>query len=240
MQDARADDQFVEGDLRRWSTLLEQLKQTVMNSASSINIEEDRTKVLVGELSVSQAVACIEEDERFGEYSGSARITDNGHAISQNGATRGYTFVRGNSEYSLGQHKIRFAVSKHKTRWTMFFSIYPRSSRMPNDHSDLRDAAYGWYSDDSMICDGKHLRTEEGFRDLNGETRFEVALVLDCDHGRIEYMNERSHQRRQMKVDLQRCPYPWQLLFFLYDTEDRIEIVSSQRLLATNLFYNRE
>ena len=111
---------------------------------------------------------------------------------------------------------------------------------MPRDHPNLRDAAFGWYSDDTTISDGNHRPADEGFRDFNGETRLEVTLILDCDHGRIGYVNESSHRERQMKVDLERCPYPWQLLFFLYDTEDRIEIVSSQRLLATNLFYKRE
>jgi hypothetical protein len=64
---------------------------------------------------------------------------------------------------------------------------------------------------------------------MKGETTLQIEFLIDCDHQKIGYMNERTKCTKEMNVDLDLCPFPWQLYFYLYDTSDRVRILTLNR-----------
>ena len=86
---------------------------------------------------------------------------------------------------------------------------------------------FGWRSNDSTHPPNTHIVTKKRFRDLMGKTMFEIELLIDCDNQMISYFNQRTKNTRQMLVDIQTCPFPWQLLFYLYDVGDYVRLISS-------------
>jgi hypothetical protein len=198
-----------------------------MNTVSPlITIHEDSTK-LIGKISVTKATQFIEQEERFGESSGDVRIEMNGHKIIHGGQKRSEAFVRGTCEYSLGKHNIRFVVTRESTKYSMSFGIISKLKLIPQSEGDMERSTYGWKSNDEMMSSTAKMPVSKEFRDMRGQKTFEIELSLDCDNRKISYFNQKTKNRREMNVDITVCPFPWQLLFYLYDVGHCVQFVSS-------------
>ncbi|CAF4464397.1 unnamed protein product [Rotaria sp. Silwood2] len=231
LRKARVDDDFIETDLRMWTDMLEKLKHDFTNVSSSTIISEDPTKLLVSKIFVSSIVPQhLEKDERFGESFGTVCIAENGH-LAYHGLDADDAFVHGVQKYSSGKYKIRFVMNKKNSRYFMAFNIVSKSASVLKKEFQVKESIYGWYTNDIARCGGDKLPFNNDLHDMQGETTFEIEFLLDCDNQKIGYFNERTKYRREMNVDVTKCPLPWQLLFYLYDVEDSVRLLSSEQLL---------
>ncbi|CAF4414098.1 unnamed protein product [Rotaria sp. Silwood2] len=232
LRKARIDDDFVETDLRKWTNMLEKLKHDVTNVSSLTTVSEDPTKLLVAKIFVSLTMQQhLDEDERFGISFGNVCIAENGYLTYHHGPNRDNAFVCGMKEYSSGKYKIRFLMNKKDSEYIMSFNIISKYTSILNKEFHIVKSSYGWCSDDGICCCGSGLSSYELRHDMDDETIFEIELLIDCDNQKIIYLNERTKNTREMNVDIRKCPLPWQLLFYLYDVEDSVRLLSSTRLL---------
>jgi len=228
LRKAREDDDYVETDLRTWTNKLEQLKRDVTTVPPSISIFEDSTKILIGKMYVSSTRQTLGQKERFGEFFGNIRIEDNGRVALYSGSGESNAYVRGKEEYSKGKHQIRFIINKNS--YVMSFNIVSKSTPIRRMSSFEIGTVYGWQTDDCINNPDSDLQVKRKFKDLQGETTFELELAIDCDNRKISYFNERTKNTREMNVNIDKCPFPWQLEFYLYDIGDRIQLVSSNQV----------
>jgi len=227
LRKAREDDDYVETDLRTWTTNLEKLKHDIATISPSINIFEDSTKVLIAKMYVSTMRQDFLQEERFGEFFGNIRIEDNGRVASYSGLKPSDACVRGKGEYSRDKHQIRFILNKQTASYAMSFHIVSKSNPIPKPSLNSEYSAYGWYSNDGIHNPDENHHVNKNFKDLRGETTFELELVIDCDNRKISYFNEQTKNKREMNVNIDKCPFPWQLQFYLFDVGDRVQLVSS-------------
>lgn len=91
-------------------------------------------------------------------------------------------------------------------------------------------SVYGWSSDDQTVGGG-YAQSQNFFneQDMKGETTLQIEFFIDCDNRKISYINERTKCNKEMNVNLDLCPFPWQLYFYLYDTNDRVRILAVNR-----------
>jgi len=231
LQKARENDDYVETDLRTWTTILEKLKCDVITVPPSIHVYEDSTKLLIGKLHVSSTKQNLIQEERFGEFVGDICIEDNGRVALYSGSYSSNSYVRGKEEYSNGKHKIRVIINKKTATYAMSFSIVSKSTPISQTTSDTEThIAYGWYTDDDIHNPDSSYQVSKNFKDLQGETTFELELIIDCDNRKISYFNERTKNTHEMNVNIDICPFPWQLEFYLFYIGDRVQIVSSSQV----------
>jgi hypothetical protein len=231
LRKARTDDDYVETDLRAWTTMLEKLKRDVTTVSPSVAICQDPEETLVTKIYVSTTKQHIEQGERFGESFGNILICDSGRAARHTGPQKNYAFVRGTGEYSSGRHKIRFQVNKKNAVYLIFFGIISKLTLIPQNQNVMETTACGWYSSDGIVPSDGGLPVSKDFRDMKGQLKLDIELVLDCDNQMISYFNQQTKNTREMNVDTKKFPLPWQILFYLYDIEDSVRLLSSTQIL---------
>jgi hypothetical protein len=180
---------------------------------------------------VSSIIPNITREERFGGFFGDIRIEDNGRVAVYSGSDSSNTYVRGKEDYSKGKYKIRFLMNKKTASYVMSFNIAPKSipvSQMTFD-TETRPV-YGWYTDDDLNNPDSSYQISKDFKDFQGETTFELEVIMDCDNQKISYFNERTKNTHEMKVNIGICPFPWQLEFYLFYVGDRVQLISSSQV----------
>lgn len=171
----------------------------------------------------------VKEEERFGESFGSIRIEDNGRMIIHNNSETSDAFVRGRCEYLLGIHQIRFLVKRQSLSYYFFFGIISKSKKIPQHETEIEQSTCGWQSDDGTIPRTSNKLVRSDFRDMTDQTTCEIVLVLDCDNQKISYFNQQTGNTHEIDVDIIKCPFPWQLIFYLFDTNDSIQLITSNK-----------
>jgi hypothetical protein len=223
LQKARIDDDYVETDLRTWTTMLQKLKDDVNRYSPSVTIQEDQTQILVGKMYVSTTTRHLGQGERFGEVFGNIRIDNNGRLATHCGSQNSDAYVRGIGEYSSGKHYIRFLFKKSDAVYITSFTVV--SKLMPISRGKTIYEGYGWSSHDDIYGSGGSIRGDENVQDMSGQTTFEIELVLDCDNRRISYVNQGTKNRKEMNVNITKCPFPWQVRFYLYEIGDCVRLL---------------
>ncbi len=214
----------METDLRTWTTILKKLKDDINTYSPSISIQEDQTQILIGKMSIlTTAAQHSRQIERFGESIGDIRIDNNGRLATHCGPSDDKALVYGVGEYSLGKHYIRFLFKKNSTEYITSFVIVSKLMPISGEMSDYE--AYGWATNDGVYCPGVEMAVDKNFRDMNGRTTFKIELQLDCDNRKISYVNQRTKNRRELNVDTTRCPFPWQVRFYLYEAGDCVTLL---------------
>ncbi|CAF0999097.1 unnamed protein product [Rotaria sordida] len=232
LEKARIDDDFVEIDLCQWTNMLEELKHNVNNVSSSAIINEDPTKLLVANIFVSSPIQQnFNEVEQFGKTFGNVCIAENGHLAYHCGLEKDFAFVRGMYEYSSGKYEIRFVMNKKNPTNVMSFDIISKSMLILNNKFNIEKSTFGLYSKHNTYRSIAKSPSYECFLNMADETAFEIELLLDCDNQRITYFNERTKNKRELNVNIRRCPFPWQILIYLCDAEDSVRLLSSKKLL---------
>ena len=98
----------VENDLRSWPAKLENLRQNLTATNSSITLREDPKITLIPKINLSITRQQIISNESFLRSVGDIQIEDNGQVGIHEGQKRSDAFLCGKNEYSIGKHKIRF------------------------------------------------------------------------------------------------------------------------------------
>jgi hypothetical protein len=172
----------------------------------------------------------LAQEERFGEFFGSICIRDNGLVALHSGSVRSDAYVRGKGEYSEGKHRIKFIINKKTATYIMSFNIVSKLTPISRTSYLKPPITYGWPTDDGLNYPDKDRSHKKGFNDLQGETTFELQILLHCDNRKISYFNEKTKNTHEMNVNIDLCPFPWQLEFYLFDIGDRVQLVSSTQV----------
>ena len=113
-------------------------------------------------------------------------------------------------------------INKKDSNYLTTFGIASMQSQL---------SVYGWSSNDQTVGGG-YTQSQSLYnqRDMKDETTIKIEFLIDCDNKKISYFNERTRCTKEMNVDIDLCPFPWQLYFYLYDTGDRVRILPSNRI----------
>jgi len=214
LQQDRQINAFVETDLHVWEDKLNQLKEEIINLPNVV-IEEDHTK-LISNIRVN----LYKSTEIFERSSGNADFTENGKVVYLKSGPDTYTDVRGKREYTIGQHTLSLKIEQ-LNGWILF-GIISKSAPL-EIHSYASPSCYGWYNGDNFVYAAGQLIDEQGSDAVQNDT---VHLVIDCDNRLIRLINERTNQTLELPVDINECPFPWQLHLNLNLKPTRIRIVS--------------
>jgi hypothetical protein len=204
--------------------MLQQLKNDVTIPSSSIHIQEDPTQTLVAKMYLVTSKQHSRQSERFSKSVGNIRIEENGLVMRHCGPRNDTAFVRGIGEYSSGTHKIRFLIKKNSIKYSTSFSVVSKLTLISKGLSGLYNSC-GWNSNDDMFSTDATAAIDRNFRDMRGETTFEIELELDCDRRKISYVNQGTKNRRELNVDIRKCPFPWQLEFYLFEVGDCVRFL---------------
>ncbi len=221
LRKAREEDDYIENDLQLWTTKLEYLKKDLTTANSSLILREDPKASLITKIQLSSIKQQIFPNEIFLRSVGDIHIEDNGQLAMHGSQKRSDAYLCGKNEYTKGKHKIRFIINKKDSEYTTTFGIASIQSQL---------SVYGWSSDDQTVGGGySQSQNLYNQRDMKGETTLQIEFLIDCDNNKISYINERTRCTKEMNVDLDLCPFPWQLYFYLYDTNDRVRLLASNR-----------
>jgi hypothetical protein len=131
--------------------------------------------------------------------------------------------VRGSGEYSSGKHTIRFLFKKNDVEYITSFEVV--SKLMPINGSNSNYRLHGWSSlDEIYSCDDETI-VDEHFQDMKDQNTFEIELQLDCDNRKISYINQETKNRREMNVNITKCPFPWQVEFYMFAVGDCVRLL---------------
>jgi hypothetical protein len=221
LRKACEEDDYVENDLRSWTMKLEDLKKDFTPTHSSITLYEDPKLPLIANINISPVKQQMLPKENFLHSTGDIHIEDNGQLAIHDNRQRSDAFLSGRNEYTQDKHKIRFIINKKDSNYITTFGITSMQSKL---------SVYGWSSDDQTVG-GQYsqLRNLYNQSDMKGETTLQIEFTIDCDQRKISYLNERTGCTKEMNVDLHSCPFPWQLYFYLYDTGDRVRLLTLNR-----------
>ena len=169
----------------------------------------------------------MEEKEYFGESFGPISIMHDGYFAFHTDSKYEDAFVRGIHEYSSGNHRIQFVMKVNESAFSRFFGILSKSKSIPQNEDDLYQAIYGWYTDDNIVSPGLKRPNRQDIVDMKDKTSLEIDLILDCDNRVISYINQETKLIREINIDTKICPFPWQILFYLFGVNDSVGLIPS-------------
>ncbi len=215
---AHQDDDFVEKDLRLMTNKLEELKI----NKTDLLLREDPNITLISKLEISEITYQLIQDERLVSMCENIRIENNNQTAIHFGP-RLDSYIRGTNEYSVGRYKIRFTLNRKNTDSPVAFGIAAKTERF---RRRWPSSSYGWFSD-GRISDGGHLQIDQNSsqNDMEGKTSFIIELLVDCDNRQIQYSNIQTNTTRMLNIDLEKCPFPWQIFFYLWETENCVQLL---------------
>ena len=221
LRKAREEDDYIETDLHLWTTKLDNLKKDFTTVNSSFILREDSKVILIPNIHLSSIKQQALSNEYFLRSVGDIHIEDNGRLAIHGNQKRSDAFLCGKNEYTRGKHKIRFIINKKNSEYITTFGIASMQSEL---------SVYGWSSDDQTVG-SSYSQSQNAYnqRDMKNETTLQIEFFIDCENKKISYFNERTRCTKEMNVDPDLCPFPWQLYFYLYDMDDRVRILSSNR-----------
>ncbi|UJR14241.1 hypothetical protein I4U23_001231 [Adineta vaga] len=225
LQIARIDDDYVETDLSTWKTMLQELQNDLTTFTPPLSLHESHSQVLIPKIFLSIPKDTMKSTEKFGKSYGSVRIEGNGYIAIHCGSKNGTALVRCQGEYSSGIHKIRFLFKKSDIDYITSFGIVSKLMSLDLKTSDSSYKCYGWNSNDSTCAPGADQLQCKNLQDMIGQTVFEIELQLDCNNRTITYINQRTQNRRELYIDITKCPFPWQVHFYLYEIGDCVRLL---------------
>lgn len=214
LQKGREKHNFVETDLHEWQDKLNKLKEELI-SPPNVVVREDYTK-LISNICVNY----FNTKEVFERSSGNAEFEENGKVVYLKNGSDMYTEVRGNCAYTTGQHKISMKVEE-LNGWILF-GIISQSSPL-QIHSYTSPSCYGWYNGAQFVYAAGKAIGGPGCDAIQNDT---IHLVIDCDKRLIRLINERTRLIQELTVDIEKCPFPWQLHLNLNLAPTRIRLLS--------------
>jgi len=218
LKESRENDNFIETDLQDWKKTLYNLK-TDLTSPSTIFIKPHDTFSLVQSISINLSVVTNEEFEKVSDKE--VRIKENGQVAVRDG-TLSPTEVRGKNEYRSGRHEIRLRIEESSGTW-MFLGINSKITPL-RCYSHTRKSAYGWSSNNYIWLKGSEQLNMSNPR-IEMKMNDMITLTLDCDNRKISMLNERTKAEHELIVDINNCPFPWQLHLNLYEPQDSVRIL---------------
>jgi hypothetical protein len=214
LRQARDDNDFIETDLQQWIQKIEELKKEVLHP-EIIAIREDPTP-LVNKICVDRQ----DKSDVFEHVCGDSQIAENGRVV-MGGSLTGHTEIRGKNEYNTGRHTLQFRIEQLAQGKWVFFGIISKSTPMQNV-SYGSSSSYGWSNRNQMFVAGQ-LNKKQTFEIVEKDT---ITLLIDCNSRKIELKNERSVRTQELPVDINKCPFPWQLHLNINGAKTHVRILN--------------
>jgi hypothetical protein len=218
LHENRENDNFIEIDLQQWKTTLKDLK-AMLDSSSTFSFQEHDDSLL-------QNISLIFtiENELFEEvFNNTIQIKQNGqiaiHDISHN-----YSEIRGKNEYTSGCHTIRLSIEQSADSWT-FLGINSKSTPLRKDSCSSK-SAYGWTNNNYLWLNGECHPNKSTSR-VEMKTNDIINLIFHCDNRKVSMINERTNAKYTLDVNIDHCPFPWQLHVNLYEANSCVRILSA-------------
>lgn len=233
-------DDFAEHDLTKWTKQLNEL-QADIKSAFTIPWSEDHQRPIypitfmnnnnqfrnhhhhhriASKLSSSIPYEC------FIKTSNSASIENNGLIVKHIGPNSDYAHVIGKQLYSKGIHTIRFKILQSSPPYTIFFGCIS-SQTPPNSIYYKSPYVVGWFGYNEVYHHGvwnNNLNTH-GYESNEIQTNDILHLIFDCDHKQIELFHQRMNKTYRLPVNIDKAPFPWQILVVLTNEDDSVKIL---------------
>ena len=212
-------DNFVETDLQDWRESLNALKEN-LTSPSPFYIRRHESNPLVQNVSVT----FNERSDLF------ERVSDNNGRIDENGLVAihdtSYEYIefRGKNEYVSGCHEIRLYIEQSADTWT-FLGINSKSTPLQNDSYGTK-STYGWTNNNYVWSNGQPQLNTSNLR-IDMKTNDIISLIFDCDNRRISMINQRTKAKYELDVNINYCPFPWQLRVILAEPNSHVRILST-------------
>jgi hypothetical protein len=215
LRQGREENDFSEIDLRQWTQKLEELKKELLYPIT-IAIQEDSAPLVTN--------ICIDLQDTpdvFERICGNAEIKENGRLIVKDSST-GHTEIRGKREYNIGIHTLRFRVEQLAQNGWIFFGVITKSEPMRVD-SYSSPSNYGWGNLNQTYVGGQ-CAGEQAIEIIQHDI---IVLLINCDQRKIELKNERLIRTIKLSVDMNKCPFPWQLHLNLFAPNTHVRILDS-------------
>ncbi len=190
-----------------------------LTSSSTFSISRSHPNLLVENILVN----LFEKNELFERVSNNrVRIEEHGQvAIHEKSETE--IEIRGKNEYTLGCHEIRLRIGPFADRWT-FLGINSKSMPLQNNSYGCK-SAFGWASNNSLWRNGQPYTNISTCIEM--KTNDMISLILDCEARKIFMINERTNGNYVLDVNIDHCPFPWQLHINLFQTNSSVHILSA-------------
>jgi hypothetical protein len=212
LRQGREDNDFSEIDLRKWTQKLEELKTELLNPVN-ITIREDSTPLIT-----NIGIDCQDATDVFERVCSNAQIKENGRLAVGTGE---HTEIRGKREYNTGRYTLRFGVEQLVQNGWIMFGIISKSESMKNT-SYTSPSTYAWSNRNQIYANGLY----KGEDTLEITQNDIIILTLDCDQRKIELKNKRMNRGIELSVDINKCPFPWQLHLNLLVANTRVRILN--------------
>ncbi len=95
----------------------------------------------------------------------------------------------------------------------------------PNSYES--SSAYGWADYNDFFLAGIRQNNQTTGQFSHTLENDIITLVFDCDNQMISYTNERTEYTHQINIDINKCPFPWQLHINLFGEDDRVRLLST-------------
>ena len=222
LEQAKVDDKVLEIFLQESRETFDKLRNDIL-LPDTIKIRKDDDEIAF----ISKPmIIIVEPDDLFERVTGNARIEDDGQLIVH-GQWSDHSSVRGKNEYSSGQHRLRFKIEELDPDKWAFFGIVSKYSTF-DPVSIITPSAYGLAGQDGICLNGVYQNTNTMGYKSDMEISDKLELFIDCDRQLIRLINERTHSSYELNIDLDKCPFPWQILLGLCcSAGDRIRILPS-------------
>jgi archaellum component FlaC len=121
-------------------------------------------------------------------------------------------------EYSSDDHIIRFILQQYHPNSQVLIGVISKSTS--NDADPYNNPTfYGWACDNLVYLHGDPYSNYHNYRsDIKKNDIFQ--LFLDCDRQIIRLTNERTSLTYELKIDIKKCPFPWQPHVRLINTSE--------------------
>jgi len=213
----REQEDFIEKDLQLWKKTLDNLK-TDLTSTSTISLDRHNNISLVQNITL----ILTKSKELFERVSDNAvRIEKNGTVAVRDG-TQSASEVRGKYEYISGCHEIRLRIEQSYGIW-MFLGINSKATPL-KIYSHTSKSAYGWSKTNYIWLNGSQQLNYSNPL-IQMEINDVITLILDCDNHKVSMINERAETIHELIVNIDSCPFPWQLHVVLYEPNNRVRIL---------------
>ncbi|CAF4908882.1 unnamed protein product [Rotaria sp. Silwood1] len=217
LRQGQEDNDFIETDLQQWIQKLEELKKE-LHSPATVAVQEDSTPLISKILIRNQNTFDL-----FERVCGTAEIKENGCLVVKNNSSN-HTEIRGQNEYNTGRHRVSFQIEQLASGGWIFFGIISKAEPMQTS-SYSSPSSYGW-SNQNQIFSGAagQIISGETIEIVENDT---ITLLIDCNQKTVRLENDRLNKSIQQLVDINKCPFPWQLHLNLYLANTRVRILNS-------------
>jgi BMFP domain-containing protein YqiC len=243
LQSSRESEDYTELDLKKWIDQLNELRQDLEQSINAYLLDEDNQRLVIRLIKVknpqqlrsfTQPIGASGQNsninqnsmsvnsERFGKGDDQIKLSENNLVAMDSGArSASPSFVFGVNQYSIGRHHIPFQI-ENKVNNNFFIGIVTFSQTDSSSVFSSTSTVNGWWLCLYAIVCGVRRTFSTITEMMEGD---ELTLTIDCDKKQIYINHDRTKEKLQLSVDIQKCPFPWKLVVGLGRTGNGIRII---------------